>query len=397
MNDLSSARAIPRLVRSLSIALGLSFVASPVFALQFSNGELKGSFDSTLSFGGLYRLNDPSPDFYGTTTSFNGVAGRQNSVNTDDGNVNYGKGWASEVLKGNHDLELKFRNFGALVRGYWFSDLKADNTRRTTLSDQAKDRVVRGAEFLDMYARAKFTLGNGMPFDLRIGRQVLSLGESTFIPNGVNVVNSADLAKLRVPGAELKEALLPVNLIKASIGLTPNVTIEPFWLLEFRRNELEPTGTYFSTNDFATRGGRQVLLGFGTLPDSGVLGGISRGDDRDAGNFNQYGIATRILAPNLNNTEFGLYYARYNSRSPVISARTPTGPVSTALIISTASSLAAPVVPAMIASGIPAANVSASSPPSSARPSPACQPPHCPRAFNRFSRRLRPPPPAQAR
>ncbi len=360
MNDLSSARAIPRLVRSLSIALGLSFVASPVFALQFSNGELKGSFDSTLSFGGLYRLNDPSPDFYGTTTSFNGVAGRQNSVNTDDGNVNYGKGWASEVLKGNHDLELKFRNFGALVRGYWFSDLKADNTRRTTLSDQAKDRVVRGAEFLDMYARAKFTLGNGMPFDLRIGRQVLSLGESTFIPNGVNVVNSADLAKLRVPGAELKEALLPVNLIKASIGLTPNVTIEPFWLLEFRRNELEPTGTYFSTNDFATRGGRQVLLGFGTLPDSGVLGGISRGDDRDAGNFNQYGIATRILAPNLNNTEFGLYYARYNSRSPVISARTPTGPVSTALIISTASSLAAPVVPAMIASGIPAANVSAS-------------------------------------
>jgi hypothetical protein len=360
MNDLSSARAIPRLVRSLSIALGLSFVASPVFALQFSNGELKGSFDSTLSFGGLYRLNDPSPDFYGTTTSFNGVAGRQNSVNTDDGNVNYGKGWASEVLKGNHDLELKFRNFGALVRGYWFSDLKADNTRRTTLSDQAKDRVVRGAEFLDMYARAKFTLGNGMPFDLRIGRQVLSLGESTFIPNGVNVVNSADLAKLRVPGAELKEALLPVNLIKASIGLTPNVTIEPFWLLEFRRNELEPTGTYFSTNDFATRGGRQVLLGFGTLPDSGVLGGISRGDDRDAGNFNQYGIATRILAPNLNNTEFGLYYARYNSRSPVISARTPTGPISTALIISTASSLAAPVVPAMIASGIPAANVSAS-------------------------------------
>ena len=47
-----------------------------------------------------------------------------------------------------------------------------------------------------------------MPFDLRIGRQVLSLGESTFIPNGINVVNSADLSKLRVPGSELKEALL---------------------------------------------------------------------------------------------------------------------------------------------------------------------------------------------
>ena len=93
-----------------------------------------------------------------------------------------------------------------------------------------------------------------MGMDVRIGRQVLSLGESTFIPNGVNVVNSANLSKLRTPGAELKEALLPVNLVKASIGVTPTVTIEPFWLLEFRRNELEPAGTYFSTNDFASRG-----------------------------------------------------------------------------------------------------------------------------------------------
>jgi hypothetical protein len=38
--------------------------------------------------------------------------------------------------------------------------------------------------------------------------------------------------------------------VKASIGLTPEITVEPFWLLEFRRNELEPAGTYFSTNDF---------------------------------------------------------------------------------------------------------------------------------------------------
>ncbi len=349
-----------RLVRAFSVGLGFALLFPPAFAIQFSNGEFKGSFDSTLSFGGLYRLQDPSPGFYATSNSFNGLAGQQNSANTDDGNLNYGKGWASEVLKGNHDLELKFRNFGALVRGYWFHDLKADETRRTPLSDQAKDRVVSGAELLDLYGRVKFEIAGGMPFDLRIGRQVLSLGESTFIPNGINVVNSADLSKLRVPGSELKEALLPVNMVKLSVGLTPTISVEPFWLLEFRRNELEPAGTYFSTNDFATRGGSRVFLGFGTLPDNGVLGGISRAKDRDAGNFNQYGLATRVLAPSLNNTEFGLYYARYNSRSPVISARTPTGPISTALIISTASSLAAPVVPAMIASGIPAANIPAS-------------------------------------
>ena len=90
-------------------------------------------------------------------------------------------------------------------------------------------------------------------------------GGRTFIPNGVNVVNSADLSKLRTPGSELKEALLPVNMVKASIGVAKGITVEPFWLLEFRRNELEPAGTYFSTNDFATRGGSQVMLGFELL------------------------------------------------------------------------------------------------------------------------------------
>ncbi len=157
---------------------------------------------------------------------------------------------------------------------------------------------------------AKLTLGDDMPVELRFGRQVLSLGESTFIPNGMNVVNPVDLSKLRGPGAELREALLPVNMLTASIGLTKNLTFEPFWLLEFRPNRLEPAGTFFSTNDFATRGGSKVLLGFGTLPDSGTLGNIPRGADHAGTGSNQYGATLRLLAPALNDTEFGLYYAQ---------------------------------------------------------------------------------------
>jgi hypothetical protein len=345
MKDQASSPVIAHL--ALAASLGLAVLAPAANAIQFSNGGLTGSFDSTISFGALYRLGDPKSSNYGTTNSSSAVPGLLNSVNTDDGNLNYGKGWVSELFKGSHDLELKYGNFGALVRGYWFTDLKSDDTLRTKLSDQAKDRVVRGAEFLDMYARAKFTVGAGLPMDVRIGRQVLSLGESTFIPNGVNVVNSADLSKLRTPGAELKEALLPVNMVKASIGVTPTVTIEPFWLLEFRRNELEPAGTYFSTNDFATRGGSQVLLGFGTLADTGTLGAIPRDKDREGSNFNQYGVATRVLAPGLNNTDFGFYYPRYNSRSPLLSSRTPTSPINT--------DLTGPLTLAFIRGGVPAA------------------------------------------
>jgi hypothetical protein len=348
MKPSPSSRAAIRGRHVLFATVVLVVCAASARAFQFGAGEVKGSFDTTLSFGALYRLQDPSADFYGLANTFAGVPGRQNSVNADDGNLNYGQGFVSELIKGSHDLELKYRDFSALLRGYWFVDLKSDETQRTALSDQAEERVVRGAQWLDMYVRGKFTVGNGLPLDLRLGRQVLSLGESTFIPNGVNVVNSADLSKLRVPGAEVKEALLPVNMIKASIGLTDNLTLEPFWLLEFRRNELEPAGTFFSTNDFASRGGNTVWLGFGSIADLGSsVGGVPRDRDREGSNYNQYGVAAHLLAPGLHDTDFGFYYARYNSRSPVISARTPTVAVNT--------DLTGPLTVALIRGGVPAA------------------------------------------
>lgn len=348
-------------LRTLGVLAAAAFVpASHLGAFQFSSGDFKGSFDTTISYGGLYRLQNPNPEFYGTGSTFRGVPGQQYSVNADDGNLNFPKGWSSQLAKVSHDLELRYRDFGGLVRGYYFYDFEVMDhfDGRTPLSSEAKDKVGRGFELLDFYAFANLDLGEH-PVDVRIGRQVLSLGESTFIPNGINVVNPVDLAKLRVPGAELKEALLPVNMVKASIGLTKNVSVEPFYLLEFRRNEIEPTGTYFSTNDMVSRGGDKVLLGFGSLPDSGTLGAIPRGDNRLGSNLNQGGVSFRIQAPNLKDTEFGLYYLHYNSRSPVISALSPTGPIDSTLVLNTANSLAQTnLVPAMIANGVPAATVS---------------------------------------
>lgn len=351
MNVLPSSTVPAHRTRAaLATALGLLACTTPSHAFQFAYGELKGSFDSTFSAGALYRLQDPNAIYYGTTNSFNAIPGLQTSVNTDDGNLNYKKGWVSELLKGSHDLELRYRNFAAFARGYYFRDFKAEDTARTDLGYQAKDRVVSGYEMLDAYVVAKLDAGE-VPVDLRFGRQVLSLGESTFIPNGINIVNPVELSKLRVPGAELKEAFLPVNMLKASIGVTKDLTIEPFWLLEFRRNELEPAGTYFSTNDFASRGGQNVFLGFGSLSDTGTLGGIPRDRDREGNNFTQYGVAAHYQAHALNDTDIGLYYAKYHSRSPLISARTPTVAINT--------DLTGPLTAVFIRAGLPAATAAA--------------------------------------
>jgi hypothetical protein len=302
-------------------------VSVPASALVFDYGELNVTFDSTFSFGGLYRLQNPNPDLYGVANG-----GRQNSVNTDDGNLNYPRGWASSVFKGTHDLEVRWRNFGAFARGTYFYDFENEqgDRARTPLSNEALERVGSDADFLDLYVRGSFEVA-GRPLDLRFGRQVLNLGESTFIPNGINVINSVDVSRLRVPGSELREALLPANMIRGSIGLTENVTFEAFWLLEFRRTEIDPAGTYFSTNDFATRGGRNVYLGFGSLSDLQPLGAVPRDLDHEANNFTQFGADLRISVPNLGDTEFGLYFAKYHSRLPVISARTPTTPINTNL------------------------------------------------------------------
>jgi hypothetical protein len=87
------------------------------------------------------------------------------------------------------------------------------------------------------------------------------------------------VSKLRVAGAELKEAFLPVDSIWASFSITENLSIEGVYLLEWEEIEPDPAGTYFSTNDFASIGGTYVAPGCGVLVEvgDGVLEGIPVG------------------------------------------------------------------------------------------------------------------------
>jgi hypothetical protein len=346
-------------VFALAALLFLSGAVS-VHAFVFALGDVNASFDTTLSVGVLTRLQNPDPALYGLTNTFNGLLGQAYSVNGDDGNLNYPRGVSSVLYKATSDLELKWHNFGAFVRGYGFYDSKNDDVRpHTPLSKLAKERVGSDAVLLDNYITGKFELGT-IPLTVRLGRQVISWGESTFIPNGINVINPIDVSRLRTPGSELREALLPVYAWDNSIALTDKLSLEAVWLLEFRRTEIDPDGTYFSTNDFASRGGSKVMLGFGALADNQSLGAIPRANDREAGNYGQWGLAMHYLASSLNHTDFGFYYLKYNSRLPVISAVTPTAPISASFVQGYASNLASTnLAPGMIAAGYPAAGVPA--------------------------------------
>jgi hypothetical protein len=353
--NLSPALARLRLpvIAGLAVALGFTPVAR---AFLFELGGAKGSFDTTISVGGLYRLESPDPALYGLANG-----GQQRSVNADDGNLNYRQGMASFLVKANHDLLLKYQQGGVFVRGFYFNDFVNSEGQRAhiPLSDEAMNVVGTGAELLDAYAYVNANLGK-MPATFRVGRQVLSWGESTFIPNGVNSINPIDVAKLRTPGSELKEALRPLMMASGSLSISEELSVEAFYLFDWERTRIDPPGTYFSTNDFVAKGGRKVYLGFGAISDTSGLGAIPRGTDVEPSNSGQYGVNLRYVAHGLGDTEFGLYYMNYHSRLPLISATTPTAPVNSALVVSDSAaalganaSFLAALTPSAAAAGVP--------------------------------------------
>lgn len=328
-------RLMSRISLSGLIALMLSTVMTfSAFAFEFNLGEVEGSLDSTLSYGTAWRMSDRDPDLIGIANRpFNGGQGNAYSLNFDDGNLNYDKGdLISHTAKITSELALQYKNFGLFVRGTAFYDFENNDEERarTELSDEALDMVGKDAELLDAYITWDFDVAE-MPGQIRVGDQVLSWGESTFIQNGINVINPFDVSKLRVAGAELKEGLVPVGMVSASISPTENITFEGFYQYDWEQVKIDPPGSYWSTNDFVGEGGNKVMLGFGDVPDNGTaspddtLLGVPRAPDVYADDSGQYGVAMRVFAPALNDTEFGFYFMNYHSRLPVISSRTGNG------------------------------------------------------------------------
>lgn len=338
---------------ALASIMSVLFAPPAAQAFEFKSGEISGSFDTTLSAGALWRMESPEKSLISIANG-----GTSRDPNSDDGNLRYKRNeLVSTTLKATHDLELKYHNFGAFIRGSYFYDPTIRDKR--DLNSRARDILGSDAEILDAYVRGTFDLG-GRKLNLRLGRQVISWGESTFIQNGINVLNPVNVSRLRAPGSELKEGLTPTMMAYASQELTDNISVELALPLEWNKTKIDPAGSFFSTNDFVSDGGNIAYTGFGRRNDGNGAAGIfpingnaalwaPRSKDREAGNDGQYGIAFRYFAPHLNNTEFGFFHANYHSRTPYASGYR--GGITAAGSIS--NNLSAPQQGALTAAGIP--------------------------------------------
>jgi hypothetical protein len=312
-----------KLLTAGAVALFL-MVPGSAHPFEFGQGDWTGSLDTTLSYGLMWRVQDRDQRLIGTANG-----GTARSVNFDDGNLNYKKGLVSNVVKATSELALNYRrDLGFFLRGTGFYDFEnMEGTReRTPLSSEAKDLVGKDLRLLDAFVWGSFDVGD-MPAQVRVGEQVVNWGESTFIQNGINVINPINVNAIRLPGSEVREALVPEGMVWGSISPTMNTTFEGFYLYDWGETEIDPPGSYWSTADFVGDGGNRVMLGFGEVPDTadpstGQV--VSRGPTRKASDSGQFGLAMRIYAPALNDTEFGFYYINYHSRLPVLNATTGT-------------------------------------------------------------------------
>jgi Protein of unknown function (DUF1302) len=329
----------------LVLAVVTTLCADVAQAFQFRAGEsVDGNLDMQLTLGSGMRLQKQSPQLVGDPT----VPGANTAVssNGDDGDRNYNRyDLFTTSLKLTPELLLRFpEGFKFMVRGSGLFDFKAADTRRTDLSSDAKDAVVRDMRLLDLWVSKDFSIGSQRA-RVRAGNQVISWGESIFAIGGINTTNTFDFQKLSVPGTQLKEAILPAPIVSAATGLGHGLNVEAYYQFAWYENRLPPVGTYFSVADIlgggrgmlggrGGTGGRQPLFldGNPASPDFVNFGGLDpAADPTQAGTIalpfapdkrakagGQFGAAVHYKPQDLR-LDMGFYFLNYHDKMPVLS------------------------------------------------------------------------------
>lgn len=347
--------------------LPLAIASANAAELSFADGAVSGRFDNTISYGAAVRTQGADKNLAAETngtTAFYTELGTRNvktQANKNDGNSNFSDAGdlVSSTVKINSLLELTWENFGAQVSGFAFHDFALadiEDSRGTSqdflnsvdsndvydhrrLTAEAADYAVSDARLSSAYVWGDFEIGS-RTVNVRLGEQVLSWGEALFMQDGINQANPADLSALRLPGAEIKDALLPLPMLVVSTNLTDALSAEAFYEFGWKRSEADPVGTFYSTTDaFFGYGSESVIIDLegnaaeplarlynayhrGTNPLDPVSSRVSNNklDDVEPEDDGQFGLALRYMAESLNNTEFGFFFQNYHARKPTAGA-----------------------------------------------------------------------------
>ncbi|AJP56775.1 hypothetical protein UC34_06805 [Pandoraea vervacti] len=257
-----------------------------------------------------------------------GVNGLPAQINADDGNRNFRKwGLVNNRLSALFESNLKHRDFGFNFSADAFYDQvyrssNSNNSPGTVNKTGPHDSFTDAASFFDgrrvrllnAYAYGGWSLGDTRRLDVRLGNQVVAWGESLFFSGVAAAQGPADATKGNVPGAEVKDILLPVPQISAQLQLTDALSVQGYYQFKYKENEIFPVGDYFSTSDIVGPGAEFLYAAPGVT--------IPNGSDIRPRNAGQGGVGMHYLVTA--NTDLGFYWLNYHDKNPsVVFQNTP--------------------------------------------------------------------------
>lgn len=338
-------------------------------AIDFHTGEWEGLLDFTVSYGAIWRFEETDDRLIALASD-----GSRRDSNIDDGDLNFDRGFVSSMFRGDVQLTLIRGDLGVFVRGGVYYDplIKDRQTERTAISSAGEDDLGYDARIKEALVSYSFTPG-GLPVFLRVGRQIINWGETSFLRDGVDVVNPIDLIAVFQPATQAQDTLEPAGMLWGAVNPSETLSVEAFYQYEWVAARLPPVGAAYSSNDLlgsdgvgTFTGGGGLISDLGTDLDTllrlppGTLGfdddfqqipGAYEEKPRDGG---QWGISLQQLLPGRNVSTVGLHHMRYHSRLPLITAITGSSEAVLATSQQAVDGRAAALTPAYLAQGLPA-------------------------------------------
>ncbi len=349
------------------VALVLSLSGAFSHGVDFRTGSWEGLLNFDVSYGALWRFEEPDARLVALVSG-----GKRPDSNIDDGTLNFDDGLASNMVRANGQLTLIRGNFGLFVRGgaYYDYELVDQDRQRTPLTGRAEDDLGKDAVLQEAFVSYSFA-PKGVPVFFQVGDQILSWSQSTFIRDGLDVINPVDLGAGLQPATQPRDAVVPLGMLWGAVNVSENFSVEGFYQYEWKPLRLPPVGSLFSPNDlfgggqggsFTRGGGRISDLGTDLddlfdLP-AGTLGfdenymqfpNLDTDEARDDG---QWGLALQALLPGRNVLSLGVHYIRYHSRYPLFSGLTGSATAEAATSPAAVAARAAELIPAYLAEGL---------------------------------------------
>ncbi len=296
-----------------------SFLGTAGAGKWYLGSEAEFLLDVTLSYGSGIRVSDRDEELLANTMH-------------DDSNRNFDQwDFYNNKITAIADIEFIYKNVGVFVRPKAFYDhVYMTNNSNDGSSNDNNSAYVGGliqepdewaeevedihglnAEILDAFAYTNFRVGE-IPFDLRVGNQVISWGESSYIITGISSAQAPmDFSAATAVGTEVKEMYLPTGAIYLQTGYG-DVGLRAYYQWEWEKSRFMEGGTFFSSSDMLDEIKAPLLYDYG-----GVLVNIPRTEDEEPRDDGQYGVALSYMLP-WAATEIAGYYINYHEKNQAI-------------------------------------------------------------------------------